>query len=203
MNGNILEFFEEGFEFEGARYRYKNDGKPVHSVTEVIHEFIPFRHEGEAVERASVLGRAVHKTTELMDKDTLESYDPQIEPWLEGWRKFKRDLPGILAKCGRLIVDIKTGAKTKTWNIQMGGYSLFETETNKPIIEGRFYNEHGFAGTVDRVYWGKGRKSLYGIVQLTGNGMYKFEEVPTHISVYQNQFLSMLNVSKIKKEFGV
>ena len=45
------------------------------------------------LERACAFGNAVHKATELDDLGTLDinTVDPAIAPYLEGWRKFKKD----------------------------------------------------------------------------------------------------------------
>lgn len=43
------------------------------------------------LEAACSFGKNVHKTCELYDKDDLAECDPLIQPYLDGWIKFKND----------------------------------------------------------------------------------------------------------------
>ena len=47
----------------------------------------------DIMKRACAFGNAVHKATELDDLGTLDTttVDPPVVPYLEGWRKFKKD----------------------------------------------------------------------------------------------------------------
>lgn len=115
------------------------------SVTQILKHFIPRWECGEwYLER----GTAGHKATELHDLGTLDTdlVDPQIQGYLDAWIKFRHDYQfvpekieyqahhpvymyaGIIDRIGisgsdRILLDIKTGAPTKTDELQIaGGY---------------------------------------------------------------------------------
>jgi hypothetical protein len=83
--------------FDEATHSYALDGRPVPGVTSVIREILAplFRVDSDLMRRAAEFGKAVHRACELDDKKTLdmETLDPALVPWLEGWRKFRAEHP--------------------------------------------------------------------------------------------------------------
>ena len=121
------------------------------SVTYILKHFIPrYMCDEWYLDR----GTAVHKATELYDKETLdpESVDPQIEGYLRAWIRFREDyefIPehielqayhpvymyaGIIDRIGksgedRVLLDIKTGEPSKSDRLQIaGGYYSMVTD---------------------------------------------------------------------------
>jgi hypothetical protein len=78
--------------FDEATHTYRVNGSIVPSVTQVIPSDYSHVHP-RVLEKARQRGHAVHKATELYDKGTLDfaTLDPQIEPYLVAWDKFKLD----------------------------------------------------------------------------------------------------------------
>lgn len=142
--------------FDEENHLYKLDEKVIPSVTQILKEagLSSFGNVPEHIlEPACILGKHVHKATELADLDMLdrESLDPLYLQYLESWESFKQDylfvpdfielelfhqtlkFAGRIDRVGmiriknqnlRAIVDIKTGMKTKEVAIQTAGYQL-------------------------------------------------------------------------------
>jgi len=189
--------------FNKENHTYKWNGKSRGGVTSVIGESCPFvAYNKEAADRAARFGSILHRTTELKDKGILDTYDKQLDPWLKAWEKFKLDyLPDLK---GLLFVDIKSGAFTPKWYLQLAAYSkLVDPKTiTKTVFEGQYYSEkYEYAGTIDRIYKGKpSRKVATLCVQLMGTGEYKAYTSKDTIETDFYTFLSMLNAWKWKKE---
>jgi hypothetical protein len=78
-------------DFDPIEHKYKIDGKPTPSVTQILglanlYEFI----DKQLLDKAGRFGTAVHKATELFDQDRLnmETLDVALIPYLEGWKMF-------------------------------------------------------------------------------------------------------------------
>lgn len=192
----MLRFSEEG-------HRYDWNGVTIPSVTQVIGESVPFGNFPSA-ERAANFGKVFHRTVELYEKGELSEYDPALEPWLNGWKKFRTDFPSFKIledrdgkvierkmysknygfagmmdfafDCPKMILflDIKTGGFSPTWDIQTSAYQQMYTETYKP--KRRRYERWGLQVVAEgyKIYKG-------------GNFQKDF-----------NVFVSMLNVSNWK-----
>lgn len=81
--------------FDEAAHAYQWKGATVPGVTTIIRGALgnPFeRVAAEVLERARQRGSAVHKACELDDAGTLDesSVDVRIVPYVEAWRKFRR-----------------------------------------------------------------------------------------------------------------
>jgi len=77
-----------------ATHTYYVDGLPVPGVTRVIEPLADFdKVPREVLDRAAKRGTAVHLATQLDDEDDLDedSLDPVLIPYLEAWRKFRRE----------------------------------------------------------------------------------------------------------------
>lgn len=133
----MLRFVEDGH-----KYFWNNNSVP--GVTDVIGESSPFVSYGndEAVEKARKFGNAFHKTVELIERNNLGTYNKELDPWLDGWRKFKKDFSHFEI----IIID------------------------NRAAIESRFYSEiYGFAGMIDLILFDPERQLIIIIDWKTGS----------------------------------
>jgi len=137
--------------FQKDKHLYFNEqGKEVPSVSEILRHFgiINLGYvDGVVLEKACNFGTNVHETCELYDKDDLDSCDPKIEPYLEGWKKFRKAHPFELdliekplyskvwgfagtpdrVMCGT-VIDIKSGAKAVSHALQLAFYFILVDE---------------------------------------------------------------------------
>jgi hypothetical protein len=81
--------------FDEAKHEYSYAGKKVPGVTSILAPLVDYSMiPREVMERAQLLGQAVHKATELHDQDELDmdSLDPQLVPYLDAWIKFREEV---------------------------------------------------------------------------------------------------------------
>jgi hypothetical protein len=144
-------------EFNPDIHEYKENGIKIPSVTQILEEsgLVDLSWiSPELLEAKADLGHKVHQTTEYYDNDTLdvESLDPLLEGYLEGWIKFKADYKfevleselqlfhkvyryaGTIDRIGKdlTLLDIKTGIMTQSHRIQTMGYKLLYDQDKKP-----------------------------------------------------------------------
>lgn len=96
--------------FDSALHEYRIDGKVVPSVTQVIKPLYDFsRAPKDIMERAQAFGTAVHLACDLYDADDLfiDTLDPAIKPYLDGWIKFRTELDINDAKSEILVYSEK------------------------------------------------------------------------------------------------
>jgi len=136
--------------FNPETHKYTFDGKPIPSVTTVLKSagMIDFSHVSKsALDIACQFGTLIHSLTELYDKGELEesSIDAQAEPFFNGYLNFLDDIKPVftyiekmvyserywyigtldrIAVVGKdiVIIDIKTGAPTKSHGPQLAAY---------------------------------------------------------------------------------
>jgi hypothetical protein len=85
------------FTFDVDRHLYLVQGRPVPSVTQVLHSagfganysMVP----REVLERKRTLGQFVHQATHYLDEGSLEieSVDPELQPYLSAYQRFLRE----------------------------------------------------------------------------------------------------------------
>jgi hypothetical protein len=85
------------FSFDANRHVYLVQGRPVPSVTHVLHSaglganysMVP----PEVLERKRIIGQFVHEATQYLDEGSLDlaSVDPELEPYLSGYQRFLRE----------------------------------------------------------------------------------------------------------------
>lgn len=118
----------------------------------------------DVLERAAKFGTAVHLACELHDKNTLDidKLDPALFPYLEGWRKFKKDYDtsfngieqvvysdrwkfrGTLDRIGMInhkltLIDIKSSTSIfPSTAIQLAAYQLAWQEMAQEKIKQRW-----------------------------------------------------------------
>jgi hypothetical protein len=85
------------FTFDADRPLYLVEGRPVPSVTRVLHAvglgadytLVPL----QALERKRIIGNFVHRATQYLDEGSLDlaSVDPELQPYLCGYERFLRE----------------------------------------------------------------------------------------------------------------
>jgi len=141
--------------FDEVNHIYRRYGIIKPSVTQILQEvgLIDFSAvPKEVLERASNFGTAVHKTTELFDKNILDfsSVSNPIIPYLKAWQDFletykikilaiekqfycsKYDYCGTIDRIvysetlkKEILIDIKTTSSiSPTVNLQTAGYAI-------------------------------------------------------------------------------
>lgn len=194
--------------FDHIAHQYYIDHTPVKSVTQILkgaglcdYSMVP----PDVLQRAADFGTAVHKATELYDKDDLDAdtLDPALIPYLDAWMSFIKMAHWSTTHCEQVvyskkylyagtydrkgfyndkltILDIKTGIRSKATikvaGIQLSGYEIA-------------YNEND----------GKnGKIKQRACVWLAGDGTFKLETYNDKAD--QARFLACLTIANIKEE---
>lgn len=146
------------FTFDPEHHRYFLNNEEIPSVTHILEDlgFVNYDMVNAATREASLkFGSAVHLACQLDDNDDLveESLDPALAPYLEGWRKFKKQckveiitneksiysarhkIAGTPDRIGSFrkrttLIDIKTGLIEKWVRLQTAGYKIIHDEQN-------------------------------------------------------------------------
>lgn len=82
-------------QFDSDLHEYRFGGINVPGVTSVLAPLVDYSMVNqELLERARVLGQAVHLATELYDQGTLDtdSLDPVLVPYLDAWIRFRKEV---------------------------------------------------------------------------------------------------------------
>ncbi len=85
------------FTFDAERHLYLVQGKPVPSVTQVLHSAGLSADYSmvapEVLDRKRIVGEYVHKATQYLDESCLDmdTVDPEIQGHLAGYEKFIRE----------------------------------------------------------------------------------------------------------------
>lgn len=129
-------------------HKYYQNGIEIPGVTTILSDvgISDFSMvDDDTLKYAAKRGTAVHKACELFDRDDLGGYSPTIEPYLNSWIDFCRDFSPAFIEIEKLvfcpkymyagtldrvasigvheyIVEIKTGQKSRSHQIQMAAY---------------------------------------------------------------------------------
>jgi len=136
--------------FNKVDHTYTLNGKSIPNVTTILEtvglsDFSKVNRE--LLRIAQERGTAVHLATEYMDTVGLDmnSIDPELAGYIEAWAEFKNDFKPLFSEvelkvydeklwyCGTLdrvarinnktvLIDIKTGAHSKSHGIQLSAY---------------------------------------------------------------------------------
>ncbi len=136
-------------ELDEATHTYRVDGVVWPSVTQVLGLLDRFEGVPPAVlEAAREFGSHVHMACDLDNRGVLDeaTLDPALRPYLDGWRKFRRESGitilasehrivderlGYVGTCDvvgelngqRAVIDIKSGAVPRTVGAQTAAYA--------------------------------------------------------------------------------
>lgn len=190
--------------FDEASHQYRHLGRLLPSVTQIL-KASSIVDDTWYNEEARVRGQHVHQAAHYFDEDdlALDSVRPEIQPYLDGYIKFRQDtgfypvlseqrlvhslgFAGTLDRVGwlndRLIqLDIKSGGLPKWAGLQTAGYEMaLEELVSKCVITLERFPEARFA------------------LQLTADGMYKLQ--PLKDLSDRNNFIAAMAVAKFKAE---
>lgn len=76
--------------FEAKDHTYRWNGSPTLGTTSVIEELYPLPEYAKNDE-SSLFGRATHKVVELHELGRLGRMNPELEPMLVVWKRFRAD----------------------------------------------------------------------------------------------------------------
>lgn len=98
--------------FDPIHHIYTLNGLRVRSVTQILQEagLVDYSHVPAMVlEAARKFGTAVHKATELYDLDNLDEsiLDNALRPYLDGWKKFRKDTGVIIEAVEEMVCSEK------------------------------------------------------------------------------------------------
>lgn len=82
-------------QFDSDKHEYRFGGISVPGVTSILAPLVDYSMVNqELLERARLLGQAVHLTTELYDQDQLDfdTLDPVLVPYLDAWIRFRKEV---------------------------------------------------------------------------------------------------------------
>lgn len=123
--------------FDEASHSYALDGRPVPGVTSVIGSILSpvYNKANDLMRRAAAFGSAVHRACELDDRGTLdmETLDPALLPYLEGWRKFSQDNGGEILHSETKICSYKFRFAGTLDRVLFDGPTLLDIKTSTTI----------------------------------------------------------------------
>lgn len=96
------------FTFDEALHEYRVDGVRVPGVTSILRPLADFSGIPRDVLAAKAdLGRRVHLACQLDDEDDLDedSVEPDVAPYLDGWRRFLRETGAVVVENERRVYD--------------------------------------------------------------------------------------------------
>ncbi len=156
-------------------------------------------------------GKAVHRMAELYNRDDLdeETLDPQLIPFLNALKQFKKDAPHI-----RGIGDYKSGGFMKWHLLQTAAYRELwlngigeDGQPLKNVKKG--YEVMGYhplwkyAGRIDLIDIDKPFPDSVGIY-LKATGKYKVEVIRgSDLRRHIQSFLTLLSASHIRQEYEI
>lgn len=87
---------KDDFKFNPETHTYTLNGERLAGVSSILR-YAGFNDMSmirqDVLERAQEFGNAIHLACEYLDKETLdeEKLDPNLIPYLQGWKKFKKE----------------------------------------------------------------------------------------------------------------
>jgi len=188
--------------FKADTHEYFINEAKVPSVTAIL----PSR-EYRNCEWQRVKGQYVHDMIKLYLTNDLDeaTLDPQLMPYLEAYKAAENiDFYGV--------IDLKSGAKSATVDLQLAGYVLLANEgvradgTRPDIIEVEtllFHPVLQFAGTPDLIMTNQYPIRNCAALYLKENGKYKFEDHSKELRQNIKIFQCYLTVAMDKKRRGL
>lgn len=192
------------FKFNKTDHVYTLDGIKLVSVTDCL----PNNPHNNS-EEARLKGQFVHQMVYFENMGILEeeTLDPQLQPFLEAYRLFLKEI-GLSAG----VWDIKSGSLDPCTVLQIAGYILLANEgldeNNQHLAQDRYFEKplyhptYLYAGTPDIVIADKLLLTKGYALYLKDNGKYKPEEVKD-VRSNINFFLSFLTTYKWNILYGI
>ena len=185
-------------EFNSETHTYKLDGIKLPSVTQIIggaglSDFSKVNQD--ILKRSQSFGSAAHLACQLFDDNRLDmkSLDLELFPYLDAWKKFKRDF-GItkFTEIEKQVYSLKyqyAGCLDRLWED-----TLIEIKTSTSIPATTGLQLAGYQNAYEEMYKVKIKRRI--CVQLL-DGTYKMEEYKEKSD--RTVFLSCLNLHNWRK----
>lgn len=208
--------------FDPVEHRYWFGNIELPSVTTALDECITDLSmvDPDVLERARVLGDYVHKATALDDQGILDvdTLDPALVPYVEGWRKFRRDMRYTPILTEERVHSLKYGYAGTLDSLgyfdtnESGPFALIDkkrVDTLYPSVgpQTAAYEKAIDFGKLTNKSWGSLAVTAPGLlvkryaVQLFDTGKYKLTALndPSDFST----FLSCLQIYNFKRRHGI
>ena len=195
----------EIFRVDRDAHVYYLNGHPVPSVTDILKDNGLLIGTEFMCEEARIRGTRVHLLCQYLDEGR---YNPQeskrfgLDGYVESWRKF---FVTAKYKLYNVVIDIKSGVKTKAGLWQLAGYQnlighvqhipMDKWQIERPLVDEQFQ----FAGTPDRFI---GRPDRRMVVYVKEDGSAP-EVVEFDNPFDAPRFLSLVTATHIRREMGV
>lgn len=151
--------------FKPETHQYFDEsGREYPSVTKILKHFgMTPDYDKFGNDTSRDFGTVVHRVCELFDRGAIDQYqyDPVVEPWLNGYRKFISEFKPVwkiieapmaslvfgfagtpdrvMSLKGRIsILDLKTGMPDASHELQTAGYSQLFEESFKERVRQRW-----------------------------------------------------------------
>lgn len=185
-------------EFDEATHTYRVGGRVVPSVTQVLQLITDYSGiPAKVLENARDRGVRVHRVTELDDEGTLdqESVDPEDQPYLEAWRRFKAEFGVVVLESEKRVYSQQLGYAGTLDRV------IATADRGEWLIDVKATHEiKATVGPQTAAYHrALGLGSLRrGVIQLLPTGKYNFKELndPRDWSVFQ----ACLIIHRFKQE---
>ena len=95
-------------DFDDASHTYRIGGVRVPSVTQILQPLTDLSGiPPEVLEAKRGLGSRVHEATHYFDEDDLdeESVEPDVEPYLQAWKRFLVESGAKVLQCEQRVFD--------------------------------------------------------------------------------------------------
>lgn len=154
----MIDMDENELQFDERLHRYTFRGKVLPGVTQIIGSVLPYDFGPGVGEWHMQRGTATHKACELLDQGVLDwsSVDPEIEPRVRAWQKFRKDFSGgkvianekrlaheklmycgtidrVIDRAGEFVIDIKNSIAPQ-FRLQLAAYSLLWTANGGKVL---------------------------------------------------------------------
>lgn len=190
-------------EFNEEEHIYRLNGTIIPSVTQALEVITDFsKVDPTVLKKAQELGTAVHKTTELYDRGTLDlnSVHDKVAPYLYAYIDFLEDSDYQIEGIEEIIYSKKY--KYAGMLDRRGRFPRTTAKTSTDVLDLKTVAQMGPSVGPQVAAYGNGileqkefrKVSLYGL-QLKGNGSYKlhkYKDEEWHR--YFSTFVSCLNI---------
>ena len=189
-------------EFDESEHRYSLDGVVLPSVTTVINAILP---QWQADQWAMDRGTATHHGCRLLDEGRLDwsSVDPEIEPRIRAWQKFRREFPSEVIANEQRVFSAQhrfAGAVDRILEFKGGDVCVCDLKNSvspQVVLQLAAYS---LAWTI-----GGGRKPIRAVaVELLETAEYRCHWFSKHeLRRAEQQFLAVLTVFNFAREHNL
>lgn len=181
-------------EFDAATHRYRLDGQPVPSVTQVLDPYTGLEFvNADLLRRAAEFGSHVHEACHLFNQGALDTatLDPALAPYVAAWSSFLEDSDATVLLSEHRVASRKLGFAGTLDTIVWWGKSkrLVDIKTSAGVPKTVGPQTAAYA-TAYREQTGEALKHRY-CVQLKENGKYALRKLddPQDWQIFQSALI--------------